>query len=156
MIPASEVQIPFNVSVALKLGFLCYHGWPSQSTSVRRKTCHASVQLLLGIITLFVRRELLFSSFRRFAQNRGNGVAVFEGSPIRYNNAFILPFFTLVQAMNYRKTTCTISFKIRWRNKIDNYVNDYRFFQFLEFSRYSYHTAYGTASGHSILINVVP
>ena len=73
----------------------CY-GSPSQSTSVRRKTCHASVQLLFGLIALFVRRELLFGSFRRFPQNRGNGVAVFEDSPIRYKNAFIQPFFTLV------------------------------------------------------------
>ena len=75
---------------------LCYHGSPSQSISVRRKTCHASVQLLFGMIALFVGRELLFSSFRRFPLKRGNGVAVFEGSPIRYNNAFIQPFFTLV------------------------------------------------------------
>ena len=86
----------FNLSIALKLCFLGYHGSPSQSTSVRRKTCHASVQLLFGMIALFVRRGLLFSSFRRFPQFRGNGVAEFEGSPIRYNNAFIQPFFTLV------------------------------------------------------------
>ena len=85
-----------HLSVALKLCFLCYYGSPSQSTSVQRKTCHASVQLLFGMIALFVRRELLFSSLRRFPQNRGNGVAVFEGSPIRYNNTFIQPFFTLV------------------------------------------------------------
>ena len=96
MIPVSKVQLPFNLFVALKLCFLCYHGSPSQNTSVRRKTCHASVQLLYGMTALFVRRELLFSSSRRFPQNRGNGVAVFEGSPIRYNNAFIQPFFTLV------------------------------------------------------------
>ena len=44
------------------------------------------------MIALFVLRELLFSSFRRFPQNSGNGVAVFEGSPIRYNNTFIQPF----------------------------------------------------------------
>ena len=96
IIPVSEVQILFKMSVALKLCFLCYHESPSQSTSVRRKTCHASVQLLFGVIALFVRRELLFGSFRRFPQNRGNGVAEFEGSPIRYNNAFIQPFFTLL------------------------------------------------------------
>ena len=85
-----------HLSVALKLCFLCYYGSPSQSTSVQRKTCHASVQLLFGMIALFVERELLVSSFRRFPQNRGNGVAVFEGSPIRYNNAFIQQLFTLV------------------------------------------------------------
>ena len=96
MIPVSEMQIQFNLSVALKLCFLCYHGSPSQSTFVRRKTCHASVQLLFGMIALFVGRELLFSSFRRFPQNRGNRVAAFEGSPVRYNNAFIQPFFTLI------------------------------------------------------------
>ena len=39
---------------------------------------------------------------------------------------------------------------------MDNYGNDYRFFQFLEFIRYANHTAYGTASGHNILLNVVP
>ena len=96
MIPVSEVQIPYNFSVALKLRFFCYHGSPSQSTSVRRKICHASVQLLFGMIALFVRRELLFGSFRRVPQNRGNGVVVFEDSPIRYNNSFIRPFITLV------------------------------------------------------------
>ena len=83
------------------------------------------------MIALFVGRELLFSSFRSFPQNRGNGVAVFEGSPIRYNNAFIQPFFTLVWAIKYRKTTCTIVSKLERRNKIDNYGNDYRFFHFL-------------------------
>ena len=53
------------------------------------------------MIALFVGRELLFSSFRRFPQNRGNEVAVFEGSPIRYNNAFIQSFFTLVWVIKY-------------------------------------------------------
>ena len=149
-IPVSEMQIPFNLSIAQKLCFLCYHGSPSQSTSVRRKTCHASVQLLFGMIALFVRRELLFGSFRRFPKNRGVGVAVFEGSPIQYNNAFIQPFFTLVRDTKDRKTACTISFII------DNYDNDYRLFQFLELLQYSNHTAYRTASGHSILFNVVP
>ena len=50
MIPVSEVQIQFNVSVALKLCFFCYHGSSSQSTSARRKTSHASVQLLFGMV----------------------------------------------------------------------------------------------------------
>ena len=81
-----------HLSVALKLCFLS----PSQSTSDQRKTCHASVQLLFGMIALFVGRELLFSFLRRFPQNRGNGVVVFEGSPIPYNTGFIQPLFTLV------------------------------------------------------------
>ena len=44
------------------------------------------VQLLLSIIALFVHSN----SIRRLPPNRANGVAVFEGSPIRYNIAFIL------------------------------------------------------------------
>ena len=36
----------------------------------------------------------VFSTFIAFY--RGNGVAVFEGSPVWNNNAFIQPFFTLV------------------------------------------------------------
>ena len=40
------------------------------------------------------RATVLFSSFRRFPQNRGNGSAVFEGSPIRYNITFFQPFST--------------------------------------------------------------
>ena len=85
-----------HLSVALKLFFLWYYESPSQSTSVQRKTRHASVQLLFGMIALFVGRELMFSSFRSFPQNRGNGVVVFEGSLIQYNNAFIQSFFILV------------------------------------------------------------
>ena len=45
------------------------------------------IQLLFSMIALFVRIELLRSSFLRFPPNRANGVAVFEGSPIRYNKA---------------------------------------------------------------------
>ena len=37
------------------------------------------IQLLLSIISLFVRTELLCSSIRRFPPNRANGVAIFEG-----------------------------------------------------------------------------
>ena len=39
------------------------------------------------MIALFVRTELLCSSIRRLPPNRANGIPVFEGSPIRYNNA---------------------------------------------------------------------
>ena len=43
------------------------------------------IQLLLSMIALFVRIELLLcSSIGRLPPNRANGVAVFEGSPIRY------------------------------------------------------------------------
>ena len=41
------------------------------------------IQLLISMIALFERIELSF--IRRFPPNRANGVAVFEGSPIRYN-----------------------------------------------------------------------
>ena len=43
MIPVPELQIhvPSNMSVALNLCFLCNLGSPSQSSSIRRKTCHA-------------------------------------------------------------------------------------------------------------------
>ena len=49
------------------------------------------IQLLFSMIALFVpialfvRIELLCSCIRRLPPNRANGVAVFEGSPIRYN-----------------------------------------------------------------------
>ena len=155
MIPVSEVQIPFNLSVALKLCFFCYHGSSSQITSVRRKTSHASVQLLFGRIAIFVRRELLFCSYRRFPQNRGNGVAVFEGSPIRYNNAFSSSSL-LYEPLSIGKQLAQFLSKLEWRNKIDNFGKDYRLVQFLEVLRYCNHTAYGTASEHSILLNVVP
>ena len=46
-------------------------------------------ELLLSMIALFVRIELLCSSFRRLPPNRANGVAVFKGSPIRNNNAHL-------------------------------------------------------------------
>ena len=39
------------------------------------------------MIALFVRKLLMCSFIRRLPPNRANGVAVFEGSPIRYNNA---------------------------------------------------------------------
>ena len=45
------------------------------------------IQLLLSTIALFVRTELLCSSIHRLPPNRGNGVDVIEGSPIRYNMA---------------------------------------------------------------------
>ena len=40
-IPVSEVLTPSNMAVALNLCFLCYLGLPSQSSSVRKKTCQA-------------------------------------------------------------------------------------------------------------------
>ena len=45
------------------------------------------IQLLFSIIALSVRIELLCSSIRRLPPNRANGVAVFDSSLIRYNNA---------------------------------------------------------------------
>ena len=41
MIQVPEVQILHNMSVALNLCFVCNPGSPSQSSSIRRKTCHA-------------------------------------------------------------------------------------------------------------------
>ena len=49
------------------------------------------IQLLISMtalfvpIALFIRIELSCSSICRLPPNRANGVAVFEGSPIRYN-----------------------------------------------------------------------
>ena len=49
------------------------------------------IQLLLSMIVLVVRIEFLYSSVCRLPSNRANGVAVLEGSPIRYNiRSFIL------------------------------------------------------------------
>ena len=46
------------------------------------------IQLLFGMIALFVRIELVFGSIRRRHPNRADGVVVFEGSPVRYNKAY--------------------------------------------------------------------
>ena len=75
---ALEVQIPSNIAVALNLFFSCDPGLPSQGSSARRKTCHAPN-------TATFQRG---SSIRthRLPPNRANGVTLFEGSPIRYNN----------------------------------------------------------------------
>ena len=43
------------------------------------------IQLLFSMIALFVRIELLRSSIRTLPPNKSYRVAVFEGSPIRYN-----------------------------------------------------------------------
>ena len=67
------------MSVALKLCFLCNLGLPSQESSIR-KHVKLRMQLLYGMIALFVRKELLCSSIRRLLPNRANGEAVFEGS----------------------------------------------------------------------------
>ena len=48
------------------------------------------IQLLFGAIALFVQIALLCSSVCRLPSNSANGVAVFEGSQIRYNNARLL------------------------------------------------------------------
>ena len=48
------------------------------------------IQLLFGAIALFVQIALLCSSVCRLPSNSANGVAVFEGSPMRYNNARLL------------------------------------------------------------------
>ena len=42
MFRASKEQMPFNMSKALNLSFLCKLGSPSQSSSFRRKTCRAA------------------------------------------------------------------------------------------------------------------
>ena len=46
------------------------------------------IQLLFSMIALFIRIELLCISVHRLPPNRAKGVAVFEDSPIRYNNAY--------------------------------------------------------------------
>ena len=49
-------------------------------------------QLFFNTIAVFgenLRIELLCSSIRRLSPNRANGVAVFEGIPIRYNRAVL-------------------------------------------------------------------
>ena len=43
------------------------------------------IHLLFSMMALVVRIELLCRSIRLLSPNRANGVAVFEGSPIRYN-----------------------------------------------------------------------
>ena len=53
--------------------------------------------------TVVLRIELLCSCIRNLPPNRANGVAVFEGSPIRYNRApiacaYIQFFFKLIRA----------------------------------------------------------
>ena len=70
------MQIPPNMSAALDICCLFYVGSPSQSSSIRRKTRHAPDTATLE-----------HDSSIRFSPNRANGVAVFEGSPIRYNKA---------------------------------------------------------------------
>ena len=45
------------------------------------------LRILFSMIALFVRIELLRSSIPRLPPNKANGVAVFGGSPIRYNKA---------------------------------------------------------------------
>ena len=53
------------------------------------------IQLVFSAIALVVCIELLCSSIRRLPPNRADGVAVFEGSPIRYNN--VLSSFMLFE-----------------------------------------------------------
>ena len=43
------------------------------------------IQLFFSTIALFARIELLCSSVQRLPPDLANGVAVFEGSPVRYN-----------------------------------------------------------------------
>ena len=88
--PISEVQIPSIMSVAPNLCFLCNVESPSLNTSktIRRKTCYApNTATLKHDSSTFVRVELLCISICRISPNRAKGVAVFEGSPIRYNIA---------------------------------------------------------------------
>ena len=59
------------------------------------------IQLLFSTTALFVRIELLYSSIRRLPPNRAYGVAVSEGSPIRYN---IAVFHSDDQPGYYKKT----------------------------------------------------
>ena len=61
------------------------------------------IQLLFIATALFVQIELLSSSVRRFPPNGANGVAVFEGSPIRYNTADIAEYDELPPMVKKRK-----------------------------------------------------
>ena len=89
VIAVQEVQIPFNMSIPLNLCFLCNLRLPSRRSSIRRKHVTLHIQLFFSMIAVFIRTELLCSSIRLFVifpPNRANGVVVFDGSPIRYNN----------------------------------------------------------------------
>ena len=85
--PVPEVQIPSNMSVALKLCFLCNLGSPSQSSSIRRKTCHASntATHYRDSSNRTNRATMKLYSYVYASSEKANGVTVFEGSPIRYN-----------------------------------------------------------------------
>ena len=52
------------------------------------------IHLLFSMIALFVRIELLCRSIRRLPPNKAYGVAIFEGSPIRYNKAIYTILFS--------------------------------------------------------------
>ena len=84
--PVPEVQIPSNMSVALKLCF-CNLGSPSQSSSIRRKTCHASnTAIHYHDSSIRTNRATMKPySYVYASSEKANGVTVFEGSPIRYN-----------------------------------------------------------------------
>ena len=91
MIPIPEqLEIPYNISVALNLCYLCI---PASTNSIVAlyggNYVMIRIQLLFSTTTLFVRTELLCSSIRRLPSNRTNSVAVFEGSPFRYNSALL-------------------------------------------------------------------
>ena len=88
MNPVSEVEITSNISVVLILHFLCnLKGHLARVALLEGKHTMLRIQLLFNIISLLVGIKLLCSSICRFPPNRANGEAVFEGSPIRYNNA---------------------------------------------------------------------
>ena len=68
------------------------------------------VQVLFSTIALFVRIELLCSSIRRLPPNRAIRVAVFEGSPIRYNTRisyrYVLNHMPLLGKCHLPKLQC--------------------------------------------------
>ena len=76
------------------------------------------IQLLFGTIALFVRIELLCSSILRLPPNRANGIAVFKGSPIRYNKAHMIE--------NCRQIPITLLLLSSFRNDVTRVAQGYR------------------------------
>ena len=74
------------MSVALNVCFRCNLGSQSQKSSVRRKTCHGpNTATLQHVSSIRMNRATVRSTICWLPPNRTNGVAVFEGRPVRYN-----------------------------------------------------------------------
>ena len=73
------------------------------------------IQLLFSTIALFVRIEC--SSILRLPPNRANGIAVFKGSPIRYNKAHMIE--------NCRQIQITLLLLSSFRNDVTRVAQGY-------------------------------